>query len=399
MLWVRIGVFSDSYKPYQSGVVTSILTFKEELKRKGHEIDIFAPSYPNYIEEEEGVHRFLSVPSPTNPDFTLAIPVLRGLGTLIKHLKLDLIHVQSPFTMGRVGLRYANKYRLPLVFTYHTLYDQYAHYVPVAQDLARDMAVKYSMKFCNHCDHVIVPCQEIQEVLQSNLVHTPISVIPTGVSLDKFAQGDRKWLHNQYGIGLDKKILLFVGRLTREKNLEFLIEAFAAVHAHRPDTVLVLVARGPLEQPLKTMAVGLGLGDDVIFTGAQPFETLVHAYHSADLFVFSSITETQGLVLLEAMACGLPVVAVRACGVQDMVESGVDGILTACRIEDFSQAICQVLAKPDVYKYYQTNALRKANCLSAVNMASRLETLYAELCQKEQPRRSKTAASSSWMAL
>ncbi|HWP98022.1 MAG TPA: glycosyltransferase family 4 protein [Syntrophomonadaceae bacterium] len=396
---MRIGVFSDSYKPYQSGVVTSILTFKEELNRKGHEIYIFAPSYPNYIEEEEGVHRFMSVPSPTNPDFALAIPVLPGLSSLIKHLKLDLIHVQSPFTMGRVGLRYANKFQLPLVFTYHTLYDQYAHYVPVAQDLAREMTVKYSIKFCNHCDHVVVPCAEIQEVLQSNLVNRPISVIPTGVSLEKFARGDDKWLHNQYGIGLDKKILLFVGRLTREKNLEFLIESFAAVHTHRPDTVLVLVARGPLEQPLKTMTREMGLEDDVIFTGALPFETLVHAYYSADLFVFSSMTETQGLVLLEAMACGLPVVAVRACGVQDMVESGVDGILTECRVEDFSQAICQVLAKPDVYNYYQSNALRKANTLSAVNMAASMESLYMELCQREQPRRTRTEASSSWMAL
>lgn len=396
---MRIGIFSDSYKPYQSGVVTSIVTLKEELTRKGHEIYIFAPSYPNQVEDEAGVYRFLSVPSPTNPDFALAIPVLPGLNNLIKGLHLDVIHVHSPFTMGRVGLHYAKKFRLPLVFTYHTLYDQYAHYFPVAQDLAREMALKFSIKFCNQCDHVIAPSPEIQEALESNLVATPISVIPTGVSLKKFARGDENWLQNNYGIGPDNKILLFVGRLTKEKNLEFLLQAFAAVHQRRSDTVLVLIARGPLEQPLKSMARELGLENEIIFTGALPFETLINAYHSSDLFVFSSMTETQGLVVLEAMACGLPVVAVRASGVQDMVESGVNGILTECQVEEFSQAVCQVLEHPDIYKYYRANALRRADSFSAQKMAGRLEELYMELSHKGHLQRRQAVDTYTWMAL
>ncbi|MEQ8173711.1 MAG: glycosyltransferase family 4 protein [Syntrophomonadaceae bacterium] len=384
---MRIGLFSDSYKPYQSGVVTSISTLKEELNRYGHEVYIFAPSYPNYEDEEPDIHRYFSVPSPTNPDFTLAIPGLSGMSSIIKKLNLDLIHVHSPFTMGWVGKLYANKYKIPLVFTYHTLYESYAHYVPVAQDLAREMASKFSTMFCNHCDHIVVPSPEIKDVLLAGEVQSPISVIPTGVSLEKFTGGDPNWLREQFNIPYDKKILLFVGRLTKEKNLEFLIRAFQDIHHKVPDTVLVLTARGPLEQNLKELSEVLGVREEVIFTGALPFETLVHAYHSADLFVFSSMTETQGLVLLEAMACGLPVVAVRASGVQDMVDDEVDGLLTECRIDKFSEAVCRVLGSRDTYEKLKANSYKKADKLSSTNMAKRLEELYLELMPRQQRRR------------
>ncbi|MEN6391715.1 MAG: glycosyltransferase family 4 protein [Syntrophomonas sp.] len=384
---MRIGLFSDSYKPYQSGVVTSISTLKEELNRHGHEVYIFAPSYPNYEDEEPDIHRYFSVPSPTNPDFTLAIPGLSGMSSIIKKLNLDLIHVHSPFTMGWVGKLYANKYKIPLVFTYHTLYESYAHYVPVAQDLAREMASKFSTMFCNHCDHIVVPSPEIKDVLLAGEVLSPISVIPTGVSLEKFEGGDPNWLREQFNIAPDKKILLFVGRLTKEKNLEFLIRAFQDIHHKMPGTVLVLTARGPLEQNLKELSEALGVREDVIFTGALPFETLVHAYHSADLFVFSSMTETQGLVLLEAMACGLPVVAVKASGVQEMVDHEVDGLLTECRVDKFSEAVCRVLGSGDTYEKLKANSYKKADKLSSTNMVKRLEELYLELMPRQQRRR------------
>lgn len=394
---MRIGIFSDSYKPYQSGVVTSIFTFKEELTRMGHEVFIFAPSYPGYSEEEPGVYRFLSLPSPTNPDFTLAIPVLPGMSGLMKKLDLDIIHVQSPFTMGRVGQHYARKHNIPLVFTYHTQYDQYVHYVPLAGDLARDITIKYSAKFCNNCDHIVAPSCEIKDFLISCNVATPITVVPTGVSLNKFNGSDSRWLYKQYGIAANKKILLFVGRLTKEKNIEFLLQAFQTIHKRKPDAVLVLIARGPLEQDLKNLAHDLGVGEAVIFAGALPFETLVNAYYSSDLFVFSSITETQGLVILEAMACGLPAVAVRASGVQDMVDSEVDGILTSLEVNEFSDAVCRVLDDTNVYQSLKDNALKKARALSSENMAKRLEGIYLELCSN-RPERHKTVDNLTWIS-
>ncbi|NLB53317.1 MAG: glycosyltransferase family 4 protein [Syntrophomonadaceae bacterium] len=378
---MRIGIFTDSYKPYTSGVVTSICSFKEELEKMGHEVYIFAPKYPNYNEEEPDVFRYYSLPAPTNPDYTLAIPVMPGMRQQIKRLKLDIIHVQSPAIMGRVGMHYAKVFRLPIVFTYHTLYEQYTHYLPVAQDFAKDMTVKFSSKFCNDCDHVIVPSTEIHSLLKTYHITTPISVIPTGVQLSRFVKNKGNWLRDHYPIPADNKILLFVGRLTKEKNLEFLIKNFARIHQQKPMTTLVITAQGPLEAELKklTVSLGLTLDRDVVFTGAVPFDTLVQVYYSADLFVFSSLTETQGLVLIEAMAAGLPVVAVRASGVQEMVDDGVDGILTNLDMDEFTSAVCRLLENDVLYRQFKDNALLKAKALSSQSMAIKMEEVYEGL--------------------
>ncbi len=394
---MKVGVFTDSYKPYTSGVVTSISTFQDELTKMGHEIYIFAPSYPNYDEEDEKIYRFYSVASPTNPDFTLAIPVHPGMNLLVKKLNLDIIHVHSPAMMGRMGLRYARKNHLPTVFTYHTRYDQYVHYIPVAQDFAKEVAIKYSNHFCNRCDHVIVPSREIQEII-SDTVTTPISVIPTGVPLERFENGNDQWLRQNYDIPEGNKILLFVGRLTKEKNLPFLLRTFRILKQTMPETTLVITAQGPLEEELKdlTVQLGLSLKSDVIYTGAFSGQTLVDVYHSADLFVFSSLTETQGLVLIEAMAAGLPVVAVQASGVEDMVTDEVDGILTDCDETHLSAAIARTLQDETLYRRLKKNALVKAEKLSSRSMALKLESLYKEVAENNQYRPNKMLDISSW---
>lgn len=388
---MKIGIFTDSYKPYTSGVVTSIITFKNELEKLGHKIYIFAPSYPNYMEEEDGVYRYYSLPAPTNPDYTLAIPVLPGMKLLLKRLDLDVIHVHSPFTMGRLGLHYARRYEIPIVFTYHTLYDQYIHYVPVAQELAREMAIKFSNNFCRQVDHIIVPTTEVDSILRNYEIKTPISVIPTGVPLDLFRSQPGNWLRENYPIPEENRILLNVGRLTREKNLPFLIRAFKELYRQRQDITLVITAQGPMESELKglTADLGLSLERDVIFTGALPYETLVQAYYGADLFAFSSMTETQGLVLVEAMAAGLPVVAIRAFGVADMVQNGVNGILTNNNIHEFTAAIERILNDEKVYRYFSENALIRADELSSVSMARELEAIYASLTPHYRSRRSR----------
>jgi len=397
---MKIGIFTDSYKPYTSGVVTSINTFKDELARLGHKVYIFAPNYPNYEEEERHVYRYYSLPAPTNPDYTLAIPVYPGMRSLLSRLELDVIHVHSPFTMGRVGLHYAKRYGLPLLFTYHTLYDEYVHYVPVAQDLARDVTIKYSSHFCNQCNHIIAPSAEVANRLRYYRVKTPVTIIPTGVPLQQFEKGDREWLRKHYSIPEENRVLLFVGRLTKEKNLEFLIDAFARIRKDHPQTTLVLTAQGPLEGELKRQVINLGMSleQDVIFTGALPFDTLVHVYFSADLFVFSSVTETQGLVLIEAMAAGLPVVAVRANGVNDMVDNDVNGKLTACDINEFSAAVGEILNDPVLYQRLQQKALIKADKLSAANMARKLESVYEVSMIRNQRRPKRMRESLRWMS-
>lgn len=375
---MRIGIYSDSYKPYTSGVVTSICTFKEELTKLGHEIFIFAPSYPNYHEPEDQVFRFFSVPSPADANFTLAVPVSLRISSAMKKLDLDLVHVHSPFIMGQLGMRCARRFDLPLVFTYHTMYDQYVHYVPLAQELAKELTVKYSTNFCNRCDLIITPSADIKNLIADYGIKTPIEVIPTGVNVEKFGKGDPKWLRENFDIPPGRKICLFVGRLTREKNINFLIKAFGKVHDAYPDTSLVIIATGPLEKELKKLVIteGLALNQDVIFTGFLPLDNLIDAYCGADIFTFASVTETQGIVLVEAMAAGLPVVAVRATGSQEMVQDEVQGILTDYDIDVFALQILRLLKDSQLQAFMAENGVARAAELSSRAMARKLEEHY-----------------------
>ncbi|MDO4540028.1 MAG: glycosyltransferase family 4 protein [Syntrophomonadaceae bacterium] len=382
---MKIGFFSESYKPYASGVVTSLTTFKDELERLGHEVFVFAPSYSHYSDEEKNVFRYVSLTAPSNPDYSLAVPIYPGMSQRVRHLNLDIIHVHSPFTMGLQGMKYARRYSKPCVFTYHTRYDQYVHYLLKAPLVARDAAIKYSAYFCNQCDHIITPSQDIKSILRNAAVLKPITVLPTGIPLDKLSQGDSGWLRRNYAIADDARILLFVGRLTIEKNLPFLLKSFALIR-QRQKCVLVLTAQGPMEQELRRLSLELGIepGKDIIFTGALPYERMCDVYHSADLFVFSSLTETQGLVLIEAMAAGLPVVAVRATGVRDMVTDGVDGLLCPPDINEFAAAAVRILTRDELYRSLRQGALRKAKLLSSAGAARRLESIYGALVENNQ---------------
>ncbi|MGE5545140.1 MAG: glycosyltransferase family 4 protein [Bacillota bacterium] len=388
---MRIGVFSDSYRPYTSGVVTSICTFKEELNNLGHETFIFAPRYRNYRDEEENVFRFFSVPSPSNPNYTLAVPLSPRVNLVAKKLNLDIIHVHSPFILGQMGARCSRNLGIPLVFTYHTLYDQYVHYVPVAQEIAREWANKYISSFSNRCNLVITPSMDIKNLIQSRGIKTPIEVIPTGVETRKFENGDPTWLRRRYNIPANYKICLFVGRLTKEKNIDFLLQAFRKVKEEFGETCLVIIATGPLEKELKKMVINLGmtLNEDVIFTGFLPSKNLIDAYCGADIFTFASVTETQGIVLVEAMAAGLPPVVIRATGSQEMVENEKQGLVVDYNLDMFARQILRLLRDDELRNRFSAQAVIRASELSSRTMARKLEQQYLMLIEEGSGNRSR----------
>lgn len=375
---LNIGIFTDSYLPYTSGVVRSIQIFKEELSRMGHEVFIFAPSYKNCGAESK-VFRFASIPSPTNPDFTLAVPFSLRLKPTIQRIKLDLIHVHSPFLLGRLGARYARKLGIPLVFTFHTLYDQYVHYVPFARSFTRELAQRISREFCNQCDLVIVPTNIIEEYLRDIGVKSPIKRVPTGIKVDELRSGNPEWLKNEYGISSADKVLLFVGRLGQEKNIGFLLESFCLINKEVENTVLVLVGGGPEEEALKKKTKELGLSERVIFTGTLPYRDVINCYAGADMFLFSSVTETQGIVINEAKAAGLPVVAVKAYGVSEMVEDGVDGYLTVLETEQFAERACRILKNDTMREEMSKKARKNAEKFSSAKCAAKLADHYLKL--------------------
>lgn len=380
---MKIGIFTDSYLPYTSGVVRSIQTFKEELIKQGHDVYIFAPSYKN-CSKESRVFRFASIPSLTNRDFSLAVPFSLRLKPVIQGLDLDLIHVHSPFLLGRLGARYARKENIPLVFTYHTLYDQYVHYVPFAQSFTRELAQKVSRDFCNQCDLVIVPTGVVGDYLRRIGVLTQIKKVPTGIKIEEFQKGNPAWLRQRYQIASGDYVLLFVGRLGQEKNVGLLLESFLLVNNEIKNTTLVLVGGGPEAEELRSMAVKLGIAAKVVFTGTLFPPEVVNCYAGSDLFVFTSVTETQGIVIAEAKAAGLPVVAVGANGVSEMVEDGVDGYLTDPEPLQFAEKVCRILKDLKLREDMSRMARRRAEELSSANCTNQLLCCYSSFAETKE---------------
>lgn len=381
---MRIGVFTDSYKPYVSGVVRSIDTFSHELRRRGHFIKVFAPHYPNYSEADDpDVYRFPSFHTPFYPEFYIGMPLPWWATRNIQELKLDLIHVHSPFSLGQVGASCARSMGIPLVFTYHTLYDQYVHYFPFAQHLTQRAVVSMSKQFCNRCDLVITPTTVIEKLLRDYGVHVPIVSVPTGIDLGIFEAGDRTFLRSRFGIAPREKILLFVGRLSKEKNLYSLFKIFSKVLQGDPHVTLVLSGSGPEEGELHELVAQMGISSKFVFTGRLSQEEVASAYRGADLFVFPSVTETQGLVLVEAMAAGLAVVARAAFGSVAIVKDGATGYL--CNTEDaFVDRINELLKDRALRQRMGKAAYARAQNLTAEKMAIRLERAYQALLGKDQ---------------
>ena len=380
---MRIGIFTDSYRPYRSGVVQSIDLFTRDLTDLGHEVNIFAPSYPRY-EKDNRVFRFVSVPAPTNPGFTLAIPFSLRLKPAMKRFKPDVIHVHSPFMLGRLGARYARSLGVPLVFTFHTLYDLYTHYFPFAQNFAREVTKRYYRDFCNGCDLVITPTDVIAEHLKRNGISVEIKTVSTGIDIESFKNGPQKYVHQKHGFSEDDRVLLCVGRLGQEKNLDFLIEVFADLHPAHPDTRLVLVGGGPEESNLRNKAKDLGVSDRVIFAGSMDRQEVIKYYCSSYLFVFASVTETQGLVIGEAKSAGVPTVAVGAFGVSEMVRHGEDGFLTENSKEAFKDKLNLLLTDRELRNQMSEAALLNSKLISSRTSAEKLVRCYKDIIVQSQ---------------
>ena len=325
---MRIGLFTNNYLPFCGGVTISVETLRRGLESCGHEVWTFAPRFPGAVDEAPRIVRFPSVPAGTYPEFTLAVPWAPRFARLVQSLDLDVYHAHHPFLLGPAARRWARRAGRPLVFTYHTRYEKYAHYVPLTRPLVEAAAVRLSTRFASRADAVVAPSMLVHEHLRRRGVTTPISVVPTGVDLERFRPGDRAAARRALGLGLDDRLLLYVGRLDREKSVDSVLLAFDRIAGTVAPARLWLVGQGKEGEALRRLAERLPTGDRIHFAGVREHARLVPWYQAADLFVFASETETQGLVLAEAAACGLPAVAVTAPGCDEVVRDGESGILT-----------------------------------------------------------------------
>ena len=340
---MRVALFTNNYVPFCGGVTISVETLRRGLEARGHEVWVLAPRFPGAVDDPPRVLRYPSIPATTYPDFPLAIPFARRLAARVRDLDVDVFHAHHPFLLGPAAARLARRLGRPLVFTYHTRYEKYAHYVPFSRAVVERAAVELSARFARRADAVIAPSARVRDELVRRGVGAPLAVIPTGVDLERFRPGERGAARRALGLSLDEPLLLYVGRLDREKSVERVLVAFDHVAGTLPRARLALVGQGKEAAHLRALAARLPSASRVRFLGARPHDALPVCYQAADLFLFASETETQGLVLAEAHACGLPAVAVRASGVDEVVRDGETGLLTKAAAREFADAAIGLL--------------------------------------------------------
>jgi glycosyltransferase involved in cell wall biosynthesis len=340
---MRVGLFTNNYLPFRGGVTTAVETLRQGLEALGHRTWVFAPAAPDPHPDPPFVLRYPSVPAPTYPGFSLPVPVSRRLGRLARALELDVVHVHHPFLLGVTGRRLARRQGVPLVFTYHTRYEKYAHYVPLPPRLVRPLAVRLACRFAASADLVVAPSDHVADTLRRRGIEAPVAVIPTGVDLELFSPGSRERARRRLGLPVEGLICLYTGRLDREKSIERVLDAFESVAAAVSTATLHLVGKGSHAEALQRRAAAGRARHRVVFQGGMVREALPDYYRAADLFLFASETETQGLVLAEAHACGLPAVAVRAPGVEEVVVDGHTGLLTKPAARDLAEAAVGLL--------------------------------------------------------
>ena len=325
---MRIALFTNNYLPFCGGVTISVETLRRGLEARGHEVWVMAPRFRGVAGSAPGVIRYPSIPATTYPEFPLAIPYAPAVTARVRALAVDVFHAHHPFLLGPAAERLARRAGRPLVFTYHTRYEKYAHYVPLTRPLVEAAAVRLSTRFAARVDAVIAPSVVVRDELERRGVQSPVAVVPTGVDLERFRPGDRRTARRALGLPEHAPVLLYVGRLDREKSVDRVLLAFERIASTVPRARLLLVGHGKEAERLRRRAATLSAAAGVQFLGVRAHDTLPVCYQAADLFLFASETETQGLVLAEAAACGLPAVAVDASGCDEVVRDGDTGLLT-----------------------------------------------------------------------
>lgn len=375
---MRIAIFSDSFSPIINGVSVSIEGLIEELRVIGHSVHVFTSSYPEYTERDPNVIRFRSIVTRYAKSYPLAIPPFSPFKKEFLRFRFDIVHTHTPFTVGLIGKRWAKQSKTPLVSTYHTLYEEYAHYVPfVPKRFVKFIISRITNSYYNQCEHIIVPSEIAKENLLKHNVKKPISIIPTGNPAPR--KIPREEARTEIGAKSDAKLLLYVGRLAREKNLILLFRAVNKILAERKDVQLWLVGDGPDMENCKRTVRQIGIGDHVVFIGSVPRTNVDKYYASADVFVFPSTTETQGLVIGEALSYGLPVVAVKGGGASIMLENGETGFIVNNEPLEFANSVLMLLSNPALWGRISTNARKSSRQWTFRDMAESVLEVYEQV--------------------
>ncbi len=384
---MKIGIFTETYEPTVNGVVVSINTFRDTLERAGHEYFIFAPASPHQKKKESHIFRFPSFHFHHDPIYPLAMPM--PFVWAQKHLpldiikRLDIIHIQHFSMMGQYGLSAAAMFQIPTVYTYHTMAELYTAHLPFGSLIAPPVRA-WSRYTAKRAKNVIVPTPSIKDYLYTIGVRQPINVIPTGIKTHEYSRTPAAYVEHYYHVPTNRQLLLFVGRLAAEKNVDFLLKAYEQVRLAAPETHLLIVGDGPDRSRYEQMVAKRGLSRHVTFTGFLDRPETIKLFGAADLFVFPSITDTQGIVVLEAMAAGTVPVAIDRFGPHDIIDDGRTGALTDLNIEDFSGTISNLLHEPEKMQRMAAAARLTSKKYDVTVTAKAMETLYARITHQRR---------------
>lgn len=385
--FMRIGLFTDTYYPEINGVANSVFQLKKELENRGNEVYVFTVSNPDVKEREYHVYRMKSMECPLIKERRMSCAIFHHWFQIIKGLKIDIIHTQTEFMVGHIGRKAARKLQIPLVHTYHTIYEDYTHYLRVpGNEKLKGMIRSISCICCDHADKVIVPTDKVKNLLLSYGVRRPIVVQPTGLMLSRFRIVDcRKVdkIRSRYHIDATNHVLVSIGRLSKEKNLEEIIE-FVSRLVIRDDSVrLLIVGDGPERKNLEEQVKEKKLSSYVAFTGEVNWKEIQNYYAVGDVFTAASTSETQGLTYAEALACGKPILVRKDDCLQNLLQNGKNGYCYQSESEFikgyqklFENERCRNMA-PEVRK--------SVSNISSEIFGKNVEEIYAGLINQAKP--------------
>lgn len=336
-------MMSNTYLPRIGGVANSVKAFTDEYRQRGHRTVVVAPDYEGKDEDETDVIRIPSIQHFSSIDYSVMLPIPGFLESQLKDFKPDIIHSHHPFLIGSTAQRVSGRFGIPLVFTHHTRYELYTHYTPVESSKMKKFITALSCGYENLCDCVIAPSESIRDILLERGVTSPIKIVPTGVYVNEYNNGDGGQTRDKYNIPQDAFVAGYVGRIAQEKNLIFLSQAVVKFLKKNKNAYFLLVGKGPVKEQIHKYVKDKGVSERVILTGPLRGKDLINAYHALDVFVFASHTETQGMVITEAMAARLPVVALDATGIREVVSNGDNGFLIKKESKkDFAEALSKI---------------------------------------------------------
>jgi len=370
---MRIAIFTNNYLPNPYGVSNSVESFRKKFESWSHQVFIFAPREKNYQDKNPRVFRYPSINTNIRFKFPLPIPFSRKIAKLITETDLDIIHSQHPNLLGGVALKWTRKKKIPLVFTWHTLYDHYANFAPfLPSSWVARWTINNAVKYANQADLVIAPTESIIGILRKWGVTVPIEAAASGVEEALFQNGERESIRKKFNIKEDEILLLLVSRLTEEKNVNFIFQVLVKLLKKNKQVKFLVVGDGYQLPKLKAIVEKENLKEKIIFGGLVKKEDLKNYLAAGDIYVGASKSETQGMNMSEAMYMGLPIVAVSATGTDSLVRNGENGILVPENAKEFEKAVEKLVADSD---------LRKKMSLASAKIAR--ENFTDEVCARK----------------